>query len=103
MNGRSRDTEQQNELEKLARLMGAILVFPERTPKSDLTEREQDALDCLGRRPRSTLSVAVELVIERSWAFDLLRSLEAKGYAARVGNHTHGGWIRVHESRQRAA
>ena len=103
MTGRKERTEQRHELEKLARQMGAILVFPERTPSTDLTEREQDALDCLGRRPRSTLSIAVELVIERSWAFDLLRTLEAKGYAARVGNHTHGGWIRVQQSQQRAA
>ena len=68
---------------------------PERLP---LTRRERDALDALGWRvARSTVSVSVDLVVSYQWTYSLLKSLEAKGYAARRGPHLGGGWVRVDE------
>lgn len=71
---------------------------PERPP---LTRRERDALDALGWRvARSTVAVSVDLVAGYNWTYELLKRLEAKGYAVRRGPHVGGGWVRVDEPRE---
>ena len=89
-------------LERRVRELGGVVIWRSQQP-AKLTAREADVLALLGRRERSSLSIAAELVLDRRWVQKILSNLDAKGYACREGKHRGGGWIRVPEALREAA
>jgi DNA-binding MarR family transcriptional regulator len=79
----------------LAADLGAVILWPDEW--HPLTGRESDALALVGRLPKSTRSIAVDLFVDDSWASRLLRSLQRKGYVKRTGKHVGGGWVTIRE------
>jgi DNA-binding CsgD family transcriptional regulator len=87
----------------LAADLGAVILWPDEW--QPLTTRETDTLALLGRIPRSTQSIAVELFVGVAWCHALLSGLQRKGYIQRVGKHVGGGWVSIerHERVMKAA
>jgi DNA-binding CsgD family transcriptional regulator len=82
------------EIEALAALLGGFIIWPD-DQRAALTPRESEALTYLGRKPRTTQSIAVDLYVSARGAHYLLSALARKGYAQRVGKHVGGGWVAV--------
>lgn len=81
------------QIEALARELGALVLWPDEAPSQPtLTARESTVLALMSERiPRSALSIAAELLIDRSWTCEVCRRLQGKGYAVR----TKRGWVRI--------
>ncbi len=93
---------ERQQLERRVRELGGVVYWHDQQP-AHLTPRERDVLLMLGRRQRSSLSIAAELVLDQRWVQTVLRNLAAKGFVCREGKHRGGGWVLNPEAMAEAA